>query len=204
MEIYNKYLNLNFPNLINSYKTEIAILSNEILINELFFIEFVDEYYKKTDFYHDQSGYLKTLFWDARKSNIAPQQYYLQKTGLIKDITYNKQYHVYIQVINDLQNPQLNGEFMIFKFGRKICDIFTENLKIINTKSFIIDVKKVNSGLGMGYPNYNDCHFINKDYIQPNSILPTLSQNIHFKNFNLIAFKRKEKLQKINKSIFLP
>lgn len=204
MEFYNKYLKY----LEQPYNSEIAFLSNEeFLISDLFFLDFSDEYRKKRGFYHDQSGYLKSLFWEGRKSGADMKQFFLQKTdGVIKEIQFNKQFHSYIQIIDDPQNPQLNSQYMIFKFGLKIYGkIKDRHLSDCYFNTFGLKISLVNVFSGQKFPSYDSSHFLeNHQYIQPNPALPPLNSFVHFPNFNLIAIKRKEKLEKIQKSLFLP
>lgn len=134
------------------------------------------------------------------------KQFFLQKTdGVIKEIQFNKQIHSYIQIIDDPQNPQLNGQYMIFKFGLKIYGkIKDRNLTDCYLNTFGLKISIVNVFSGQKFPNYESSHFLEKHYIQPNPVLPPLNSFVHFPNFNLIAIKRKEKLEKIQKSLFLP
>ena len=208
MEYYNKY----FSYLQQPYNAEIAFLSNDkFLENEIFFLEFIDEYRKKRGFYRDQSGYLKSLFWEARKSGMGVEKYVLQETNLITNLQHNKQYHSYIQVLDDPQNPQLKGQYMIFKFGLKIYGIIKDKCSspIHNRFScfndiFNLKIELIKTHFGQIFPNFEKSQFLEKHYTQPYPELPPLDSFVHFSNFNLLSMKRKEKLEKIQKSLFLP
>jgi len=186
MEFYNNYIS----QLTKQYNAEIAFLSNDILINEVFFLDFVDQYHKQRGFYRDQFGYLKSLFWEARKSYVDVNKFAFEKTDLITSMNHNKQFHTYIQVINDIQNPQLNGQFMIFKFGFTIYSKITDNMPDIYDNTFMIKINLKHTMIGL-LNNYDNSHMLEKHYIQPLPELAPLNSIIHFPNFNLLSIKKK-------------
>lgn len=105
---------------------------------------------------------INAIFWPLFKSDNA------KLVNLAKEcISTNRQHASIIQVINDQQRPQLNGKFMIFRYGKKLRDMieaeengtqYTEGrdpFDVFKGRCFML--KCVNQG---GNNNYDQSQFI--------------------------------------------
>lgn len=196
MEYYNLYINKN-----KNYVSEIAFVNANpaIISRALYYVEFVKG--GKTGRYLDNNDYLKKLYWDIRKtlgSFTLPEdieQEYLKRTsGFIRNIQPSVSFFSYIKILEDKQNPQLEGQIMLFKYGRKIKFIMEEYL-VNNTQNFDKTFEIV-VRLSSGFPNYDKCHFTDKDINIFDKTL-NLDSDISFKMINILSIQRKEKLRKI-------
>lgn len=202
MELYNKYIKLN------EFKTsEIAFVncSNTILTK---FVYFVKLFNGQSGFFTDNSGELKkltTLFLKKRASSsitVNRENFFLSNTeNIILDIQPTTQHYSYIKVINDVLNPQLNDQILIFKYGNIITNIIGDYFSNLEDgelleikKSFILKLE--NKG---GFPSYDNSHFTNRYYHVCDYNLD-LNSEIHFNNFNLNKYIRTEKIKKINEN----
>ena len=202
MELYNKYIKLD------EFKTsEIAFVncSNTILTK---FVYFVKLFNGQSGFFTDNSGELKkltTLFLKKRASSsitVNRENFFLSNTeNIILDIQPTTQHYSYIKVINDVLNPQLNDQILIFKYGNIITNIIGDYFSNLEDgelleikKSFILKLE--NKG---GFPSYDNSHFTNRYYHVCDYNLD-LNSEIHFNNFNLNKYIRTEKIKKINEN----
>jgi len=206
MELYNKYIKLN------EFKTsEIAFVncSNTILKVHVYFVKLFNG---QSGFFTDNSGELKrltTLFLKKRASsgyltNITEnrEKFFLSNTeNIIRDIQPTTQHYSYIKIIDDKQNPQLNDQILIFKYGNLITNIIGDYFSNLEDgelleikKSFILKLE--NKG---GFPSYDNSHFTNRYYHVCDYNLD-LNSEIHFNNFNLNKYIRTEKIKKINEN----
>jgi hypothetical protein len=104
-----------------------------------------------------------------------------------------------VSILKDKQTPQLEGQIMILKFGRKIANIIQNyfgaraNLpnRLLFENSF-----ELNVFLTMGFPNYEKCHFTDTSINIVNKNLD-LNQELQFRTINLISLQRKEKLEQL-------
>ena len=192
MEFYNNYIK---PQIHKNYIAEISFVKtkNTVIAKELFYVQFIDNKYRDS-YYYDCNGYLKQLYWNSRKNNVDISN---SNDNFISDINYIKLYFCFIKIIDDKQNPQLNGKIMIFKFGRKIKDIIQNSYSsVVFDYSFKLDI----SIQSLGYFVYDYCYFThNKSDVDDDTLY--IESVIKFKTFNITAIKRKEKLLQIQKSI---
>jgi hypothetical protein len=182
--IYNQYIK---PTPYTNYISEIAIINtkNTIIKKDIFYIEGVDDSPIKSGFYSDNNDYLLNLYFNSQ---------YAVNNNILKSINYTKKYFTYIKVIEDLNNPQLNGQVMIFSFGRTLFNVFSSHGNIFN-KTFRIKVNIKN-----GFPDYSNCDFTNKNVnIFDNNL--NLDSEIFYKKINIESIIRKEKLEKIINNI---
>jgi hypothetical protein len=179
--IYNLYIK---PTRYNNYVSEIAIINtkNTIIEKNFFYIEGVDGSPIKSGYYSDSNDYLLNLYINS-KNDI--------NNNIFKSINYIKKYYTYIKVIEDFNNPQLEGQIMIFSFGKLLLHIFNSYGAIFN-KTFRIKV----SIKGGSFPDYNNCEFTNKSVYLIDGNL-NLDSEINFKQINIQSIIRKEKLEKI-------
>ena len=190
MKLYNKYLTL--PN-GGIYSSEICFIQSFDDIDKNFlnriehWVVFNDKYKKYNGFY---SGYLNIFFGKNK------EKFLNDNKNMVKDITSSSRYYTYIKIINDYMNPHLNGQTMLFRYGRKIDSIITNDKHKIFTKSFLINMK-----LASGFNDFDGCSFSDNDYyIQDYSLN---IRNIHpLPNLNIInVIDRSNKLKKIIKKI---
>lgn len=103
---------------------------------------------------------LKDIFWKLKNSNSAADQ------ELAKSFSRKEDYYALIQIVQDKNNPELEGKIMIFKFGRKINDMLESQLKpeygdpcnpfdLFEGKLFSIHSRKVGE-----WNNYDLCQFV--------------------------------------------
>jgi hypothetical protein len=103
---------------------------------------------------------LKDIFWKLKNSHSAADQ------ELAKSFSRKEDYYSLIQIIQDRNNPELDGKIMIFKFGRKINDMLEAQLQpeygtpcnpfdLFEGKEFSLNVRKVGE-----WNNYDLCSFV--------------------------------------------
>ena len=183
-----------------NYVSEISFISSFIKY-ENFYVEFSECLKNDTGLYADNNNYLKYLYWTIRnRKNVFPlltwpddETYYLNMTNnLITNIIPRTVHYTYIKVIKDKQNPQLEGQVMILRFGTAIGNIISKYESGIYKNSFILTVDKKS-----GFPCFDNCHFSKNEMNFFDKNLDIKSE-ICFKKFNLKAIERREKLKKIN------
>ena len=155
MEIYNSYIK---PPTGGSYESEIAFVQSfddfdkNFLYRDEYWVEFKNEYSKLTGYYQIDIGV--NSFFGKLKDD------FLKKyNDKVSDIHSAHRHYAYIKIIDDKFNPQLNGQIMIFKYGRTIYDKLNADKSKTFGKSFIIKVRLVS-----GYPNYDGCNFTTNGY----------------------------------------
>lgn len=192
MEIYNHYINTALNNgRYSEYKSEISFIkldNNSIQIYDLFFIRFYDNVKFKDNFFK-KSDTLQKLFWANHKNNTTPNI----DNKYIKSLQPSTQHYSFIKVINDKQNPHLNGKILILKYGRKLLDILKSNF----SKNVYLNIASVQLG-GNNYFNWDKCQFSDIDCDLYDENL-NISDFINFKEFDPIKEERKEKLIEIQK-----
>ena len=196
--IYNKYLN---PNLKETYVSEIVFIKDSqfpIATYKIFYVKFVEHLSTKTGYYTDNNNYLNKLYWDHRNSEDDTNQFLLNRSSnLITGIQPSTTYYSYVKVIKDKKNPQLEGQIMIFKFGEKI------HQKIVSAKNInnIFKLKIVVDST-YGYHSYDESNFTNTEL---NIIVENLdiTSEIFFKQINIKAIEREEKLKNLHTEIEL-
>lgn len=103
---------------------------------------------------------LKDIFWKLKNSNSAADQ------ELAKGFSRKEDYYSIIQIVQDKNNPELEGKLMIWKFGKKINEMIESQLKpeygeptnpydLFSGKEFSVHVRKVGE-----WNNYDLCQFI--------------------------------------------
>jgi len=199
--LYNTFLlKPSFSNPKKKYISEISFISDFVKF-ETYFVKFSECLTKYTGFYSDQNNYLKNLYWINRnnRNNRNGVSFVDNKTDFLKmtnnsieDIAPRTTYYTYIKIINDKQNPQLEDQIMIFKFGSTIANMISEYESGIYKNSFIIDEE-----YSREYPCFDKCHFSKNEMSFFDKNLDIKSE-ISFKKFNLIAIERREKLKKIS------
>lgn len=194
MEYYNPYIRPKFKNSHSSfynresdaYRSEIAIVKTKetIIFRDLFYINF-----KKLA---KDGMYLKT-------EELKNEYFNLKKEGYENDIILNlnpiKSYFCYIKIIKDPQNPQLEGNLMLFKFGRKIHDI------IFN---YYTDESDINKTLLLNVTRFNQFYNFDKTKFSNNfaeyKLDKDLNKELNFKRISITNLLRKEKINNINRS----
>lgn len=103
---------------------------------------------------------LKDIFWKLKNSHSAADQ------ELAKGFSRKEDYYSLIQIVQDKNNPELEGKIMIFKFGRKLNDMLESQLKpeygeicnpfdLFEGKLFSAHTRKVGE-----WNNYDLCSFV--------------------------------------------
>jgi hypothetical protein len=192
MEIYNSYIRVPSGGI---YESEICFIQSfddfdrNFLYRDEFWIQFKNEYQKLTGYY--QMNIPLTNFFGKAKED------FLKKfENKISSVDCAHRYYTYIKVISDRNNPQLNGQTMLFKYGRRIYDKLNIDKNKTFGKTFLLKVK-----LTQGFPNYDNCTFSDNNYY-----IRDINLNIRnipsLKRLDLIKdMERKIKLSKITKKI---
>lgn len=191
MEMYNKYI---IP-IKDFYESEIAFVESfddfnkNFLYRDEYWIKFKNEYSKLTGFYH--MDILANSFFGKTKEEFLRQ--YDDKIDLVECA---HRHYAYVKIINDQLNPQLNGQIMLFRYGRRIYDKLNQYKSKTFNRTFILKVK-----ITAGFQNFDDCHFSKNDYYVRDINLNI--QNIpSLKKLDLIKdMERKFKLNQITKKI---
>lgn len=103
---------------------------------------------------------LKDIFWKLKNSHSAADQ------ELAKGFSRKEDYYSLVQVVQDKNNPELEGKIMIFKFGKKLNDMLESQLKpeygeacnpfdLFAGKLFSVHSRKVGE-----WNNYDLCSFV--------------------------------------------
>jgi hypothetical protein len=103
---------------------------------------------------------LKDIFWKLKNSHSAADQ------ELAKSFSRKEDYYALVQIVQDKNNPELEGKVMIFKFGKKLNDMLEAQLKpeygspcnpfdLFEGKLFSIHSRKVGE-----WNNYDLCSFV--------------------------------------------
>ena len=205
MEFYNPYI-VPISHYVN-YTSEIVFVNTNpmIISKELYYVEFLDN--KRTGFYTDNNDFLKKLYKEVRFGNrfAKPskifeddQTKFLKKTdNYIRNIRPQTNHYAYIKIIEDKQNPQLENQIMIMRFGFKIKEKIKEYFFIGDKKNLLYDNSfQLIVGLTSGFPNCEKSHFTDKEIkIYDNQL--DLNKEINFKSLNLLSIKRKDKLEQL-------
>lgn len=156
MERYNKYLGI-IPN-GGCYDSEIAFVESfddfdkNFLYRDEHWVEFNDSFKRHTGFYQIDIGV--SNFYGKVKDD------FLKKCdGKVVNITSAHRHYVYVKIIDDKVNSQLNGQIMLFMYGRKIYDIIQSNKGKTFSRSFMLKVKMTQQFL-----NFDECHFTTNNY----------------------------------------
>lgn len=103
---------------------------------------------------------LKDIFWKLKNSHSAADQ------ELAKSFSRKEDYYALVQIVQDKNNPDLEGKIMIFKFGKKLNDMLEAQLKpeygdpcnpfdLFSGKLFSVHSRKVGE-----WNNYDLCSFV--------------------------------------------
>lgn len=103
---------------------------------------------------------LYETFWQLKNSKSVVQQ------ERAKQIAYSTKYYSYVQIIEDENQPEMEGKIMVFPFGKKIKDKISQEYTgeitgekcnvydIANGKDFVLIIKEIG-----GYANYDSSTF---------------------------------------------
>ena len=103
---------------------------------------------------------LKDIFWKLKNSHSAADQ------ELAKSFSRKEDYYALVQIVQDKNNPEIEGKIMIFKFGKKLNDMLEAQLKpeygepcnpfdLFSGKLFSVHSRKVGE-----WNNYDLCSFV--------------------------------------------
>jgi len=186
MEFYNKYLR----NSSETYISKIIFINNldykkSIISKELFYITFNKSC--KDGFFIDKNNYLHNLTNSYRLGKNLNEL----SEGYINNIQRAYNYYSYIKVIDDRQNPQLNGKLMLFKYSRSIY------FKIINLNE--IEFKYIFNLVIKDKYGFNDFSESNFTTSYKKEIMEfDIEKHLSFEIFNIKKITRTDKLKKLN------
>jgi len=103
---------------------------------------------------------LNDIFWKLKNSHSAADQ------ELAKSFSRKEDYYSLVQIVQDKNNPEIEGKIMIFKFGKKLNDMLEAQLKpeygepcnpfdLFSGKLFSVHSRKVGE-----WNNYDLCSFV--------------------------------------------
>lgn len=103
---------------------------------------------------------LKDLYWKLKNSKSASDQ------DLAPNFSRKEDYYSLIQVIKDINRPELEGKIILFKYGRKINEKIEAQIKpkygkpsnpfdLMSGRIFSLEVRKVGE-----WNNYDQCSFV--------------------------------------------
>jgi hypothetical protein len=197
MKYYNLYIkpsSNSFQTLKDSYSkpyiSEIAFINTliPIISKKIFYIKYYDS--KKNDYYQDYNNYLSNVYFSRLKNdNKFPN-------NEINEISYCNFNYSYVKIIKDIQNPQLEGETMLFKFGNRIKNKINEYF-IKNNSQFFSNIFEINVTYTNIYLNFDNCHFLEEKIVLTDNSLD-LNNEIKIKFFMNKKVERNEKIKKIN------
>ena len=192
MDIYHKYIKVPMGGI---YESEISFVESfddfdkNFLSRDEYWVQFKNEYEKLTGFY--QINISVNNFFGKLKED------FLKKyNDKINNIECAHRHYAYVKIINDKENPQLNGQIMLFRYGRKINNMLTAAQSDVFNKSFLLRITMVQN-----FQNFDKCKFSENNYYIRDINLNV--QNIpSLKRLDLIKdFERKIKLGQITKKI---
>jgi len=181
METYNKYI-------IHPHKAEIAIVNAPSTAKQIFYVVFKDG---KQGYYLDkENGYLRGL---ERKKTLSTAKF---NEEFIKDIKSVFRNYCFIKVIKDEKNTQLEGETMVFYFGKQVKDILQRDASLVLQKTFMLVTK-----LKGYFSTFEDSYFTINDFKCKENL--DIEQYINFPILDLEKMikqkQRKEKLEYLQK-----
>lgn len=192
MEIYNKHF---IPLTTNGYESEIAFIESfddfnkNFLQRDEFWIEFKDEYRKLNGFY--QMNIPVNNFFGKAKTDFLER--YKDK---IHNVECAHRHYAYIKIINDKHNPHLNGNTMLFRYGRKIHEMLLAYPNTTFSRTFLLRIRMVS-----GFQNFDGCNFtLNNYYVKDVNLNVRNIPNL--RKLDLIKdLERRHKLSQITKKI---
>lgn len=189
---YNYYINKS-----DCYKSEIAFINiqNPIIKKPLYYIKSKNTDYLKTGFYVDNEKQHLQKFYNKYFHNYGLSNNHIED-DYIEDINISIRYYSYIKILKDENNPQLEGEKMIFYFGKNINDKIYNYNYILKNKKFK-HTFQFNMYKKQQFPVYDNSFFTNnKIEIYEDLDLETL---LNFKVYNRLKMDRRKKLENIFK-----
>jgi hypothetical protein len=198
--IYNQYLR---PNISEEYVSEIAFINtnNPILSYKLFYVDFNKNINKKSGFFIDNNDYLRKIYIEITKdTNESRESIILRSSNnILTNIQPASKNFSYVKIINDIKNPQLNDQIMIFSFGQRIFNVITEYLR---NEKYFNNTFKIKIQYRQGFLNYDNSFFTKNELTLTNLDLD-LKNEIFFKQINVKQIEREEKLKKLTSDIEL-
>jgi hypothetical protein len=175
--MYNQYVRFNNH---KDYESKIAFINSKktVATYNVFYVEFSQQTEKyRNGFYKDTDNFLRSIVCGNHKHI---------KINKVQHVT---QYFSYIKIIKDVQNPQLEGQIMIFKFGRNIYEALQD--KILD-EVFRLSMRNI-----AGFPNYDHSHFTGRTLSETEitDLSLDIDSEISFKTFNIKEIEREEKLK---------
>jgi len=191
-KFYNQFTNIKQG---EEYLSEIAIVNthNTIIIEDVAYINYLQDNENKQGYFKLDDNIKKNCFI-YRKTN----EY---TDNRIKNISIAKMNFCYINIIKDYNNPELEGETMIFKFGTKLAQLISnyviDKIKSNNEKDNIFDnTISLNIERKQSFITFDNCFIINKKVLIEDYNLD-ISKEINYKKFDLLSMNRKDKLKKL-------
>jgi len=173
MEIYNKYIKHPHKSKIAFIKTLSGVISKTI-----FYVEFKD---LKTGMYLDKGNRLNELY---------KFKHFVESEGDITKIQRFYKYYTFIKVIKDDNNPGIEGETMIFYFGRQI---------LLNIRKYPLkyteNIFNLKSNLLQRFPDFSESKFSSKKMVLKDNSL-NIESFVNIPVLDLEAIERKKNRRK--------
>ena len=186
MNFYNKYIRKDAFNLSLYRKEYIADIAF-VEIDGQSIVKRVETYIK-----FNKSLHIPNSYYFYKYLGLSEKVDFISKNSdIIQDILQSFRYYSYIKIINDKNNPDLNGKILPFYFGFKINDIIDNNIELLHKNVFRIVVSTVGTFL-----NFDKCHFTDVEYSVEDKAL-SLKNKFLKKQFDTVQFRRKLKLKKL-------
>lgn len=157
MDYYNQYLvpHKNYDSVLSFVGCQ-----NSLIFQEGFFVSFKNPAFK-SGFYIDNDNYLRRTFELYKKYKLRGETVG-NFHDIIEELNPYRRYFSIIHIDRDSQNPQLEGEFMIFKFGRAIYEKILKAgspLNISLTPSYLKMTFHLKIKNTFGFQNYEESFF---------------------------------------------
>lgn len=192
-EFYNRYISNK------EYNSEILFINTNktILEKKLYYINFAKTCIN--GLYEDKNDYLNSLYWKYKDNQ---EHLLLNSNGFINNLQFSRQYFSYIRVIRDIQNPQLEGKILIFKYGSSIFNILMTYFNISGNVGFgslgsFSNIFYLKNVLRKPYNDFSNSKFLPIEMIETNLDL-NIESELKFKKIDIVSLVRKEKIENIN------
>lgn len=199
MEYYNQYTR-------PPYNSQFSFVGskNSIYGVDIFYVNFHDGIHKD-GFFVDQDGYLMGILKSYKWQKLGKEEF---SHEIIKEIEHSKRFHSVIMIEQDKINPQLEGKYMLFKFGKAILEKIANVASNYMNTSYLKRTFYLNIESRSGFPDYSKCFFDNEQPELCNAntfgikhhLEIDLRNEIKYPVFNIKHFERKLKLEQIQKN----
>lgn len=187
IELYNRYI---IPK-DDYYESEITFVESfddfdkNFLNRDEYWVKFKNEYKKFTGLYQMDIPAIN-FFGNTKK------EFEKKHNDKIENVQCALRHYVYIMIMDDKRNPQLNGKIILFRYGRIVHDILNNRKNNIFSKIFLLKIRMTN-----GFQNFDDSKFTDNNYYVRNVTLD-INKNIPSLNNLDLTIKNIERRNKLN------